>query len=119
MRQGLGAIVGLVGLAALVAACGGSGGGQSGGGSQSLDQRVEKLCQENNLEGSPQLIEPNYTTAQLDIRDKRRELGRLLFFDHALAASSRRRAPPVITPPFSSATRGTSRGASSAISCRR
>jgi len=84
MRQGLGAIVGLVGLAALVAACGGSGGGQSGGGSQSLDQRVEKLCRENNLEGAPQLIEPNYTPAQLDIRDKRRELGRLLFFDHAL-----------------------------------
>ncbi|MEO8603727.1 MAG: cytochrome c peroxidase [bacterium] len=85
MRHRVVGIVGLVGLAALVSSCGGSAssGGQSG--SQSLDQRVEKLCASNNLKGSPQLTEPGLTAAQSAIRDKRRELGRLLFFDHALS----------------------------------
>jgi len=78
-------IAGLVGLAAMVSACGGSGGGGQGNSSQSLDQRVEKLCEENNLKGSPHLDEPALTADQLAIRDKRRELGRSLFFDHVLS----------------------------------
>ena len=57
MRQGLGTIVGLLGLATLVAACGGSGGGQSGGGGQSLDQRVEKLCAVRTTSGARHIIE--------------------------------------------------------------
>ena len=67
----------------MAAGCGDSGGG-GGGGSQSLDQRVEALCEENGLKGSPHLDEPDLTPDQIAIRDKRRELGRLLFFDHAL-----------------------------------
>lgn len=82
-RQGMALAVAL-GLAALAPACGGSGGGSPSPG-KSLDQRVEALCEENGLEGAPQLVEPDYTAAQLEIRDKRRELGRLLFFDHALS----------------------------------
>lgn len=79
-------VAGLVGWATFIVACGGGsdGGGPSGGGA-SLDRRVEALCEENDIAGSPQLVEPPYSQAQLDIRDKRRELGRLLFFDHALS----------------------------------
>jgi cytochrome c peroxidase len=86
MGQRAVAVVGVIALAALGSACGGSGdGAKTGGGAGSLDERVEALCATNGLRGAPQLDEPDYTPAQLDIRDKRRELGRLLFFDHALS----------------------------------
>jgi hypothetical protein len=71
-----------IAAALFVGGCGGGGGGGSEI-SQTLDQRVVALCVQNNLRGSPHIEEAALTPAQLAIRDKRRELGRLLFFDHA------------------------------------
>lgn len=74
----------LAALAAIaVAGCGGSGG--DGGGSASLDARLERLIADHHLHGAPVLDEPSLTAEQLALREKRRELGRLLFFDHALS----------------------------------
>ncbi len=73
------------GLTALVAAgCGGSGNGGGGSGS-ALDTRLQALIEANDLVGGPTLYEPPYSDAQLAIREQRRELGRSLFFDHALS----------------------------------
>jgi cytochrome c peroxidase len=52
---------------------------------QSLDQRVQALCAANDIKGAPHPNERFLTPDQTAIRDKRRELGRLLFFDHALS----------------------------------
>ncbi len=71
-------------LVLLVAGCGDSGGG-SGGGTASLDAQLRPLIEANGLTASPQLHEPALTPAQAAIREQRRELGRLLFFDHALS----------------------------------
>ena len=74
------------GLAALALLAGCGGGGSNGGSSSaSLDKRLGALIEENGLEGSPRLAEPVLSDGQREIRDKRRELGRLLFFDHALS----------------------------------
>lgn len=65
---------------------GGCGGGSSGGGSgASADSRLQRVIADNNLKGSPTLTEPDLTDGQREIRELRRELGRLLFFDHALS----------------------------------
>lgn len=60
----------------------------NGGGSASttivLDDQVRELIDANQLVGSPHLDEPDLTPAQLHARELRRELGRNLFFDHAL-----------------------------------
>lgn len=74
----------LIAAALFVGGCGGGGGGGSEI-SQTLDQRVVALCVQNNLRGSPHIEEAALTPAQLAIRDKRRDLGRSLFFDHALS----------------------------------
>lgn len=68
----------------LVAGCGDSGGG-SGGGTASLDEQLRPLIEANGLTASPRLHEPVLTPEQEAIREQRRELGRLLFFDHALS----------------------------------
>lgn len=73
-------------MVSAVAGCGG--GGADGGGTTpgaSLDIRIERLCTDNDIHGGPALIEAPLSDAQRAIRDKRRELGRLLFFDHALS----------------------------------
>lgn len=76
---------GLAALMLVTAGCGG--GGSSGGGSSSakLDKRLDALVAENGLQGSPKLLEPVLSDGQRATREKRRELGRLLFFDHALS----------------------------------
>lgn len=76
-----------IGVAALVVTMVGCGGGSSGGGSSnsSLDKKLSRLIDENNLSAFPALRESNLTQEQRDIREKRRELGRNLFFDHALS----------------------------------
>lgn len=65
----------------LLAACGSS---DSGSGTASVDVQLRQLIAENGLHGSPKLNEPDLTPAQLHIRELRRDLGRNLFFDHAL-----------------------------------
>jgi len=77
-------VVSLSVLLLVAAGCGGSGGG-GGSSTQNLDTRLSKLIADNDLHPSPQLREPAYSADQLAIREKRRELGRLLFFDHAMS----------------------------------
>lgn len=74
-------------LGALVSvAVAGCGGGSSGGSSsQSLDSKLTRLIATEGLKGNPTLREPDYTTAQREIRELRIELGRNLFFDRALS----------------------------------
>jgi cytochrome c peroxidase len=75
-------------VVAALAGVTGCGGGSGGGGqpqSTTLDERVIALCGDNDIHGSPHLTERFLSADQLAIRDKRRELGRLLFFDHALS----------------------------------
>jgi cytochrome c peroxidase len=68
--------------AAAVAGCGGDDGTATT--ELSLDERLSQLIADNGLEGSPKLSE-DLTPPQLEIRELRRELGRNLFFDHALS----------------------------------
>jgi len=75
--------IGAAALAILTASCGGDGGGTVV--PPTLDEQLAELIDDNGLEGSPELREPLLTAAQRDIREKRRELGRNLFFDHALS----------------------------------
>lgn len=76
----------LVVVSALVAAgCGDSGGNAGGGSGSSLDTRLQTLIDANDLVASPRLHEPPLTAEQIAIREQRRELGRNLFFDHALS----------------------------------
>src|SRR5262245_43893646 len=79
-RMGLAGSLLIIALA--LAGCGGGGGG---GETLSVDDRLQQLIADNNLRGNPQLREPTLSDAQREIREKRRELGRLLFFDHALS----------------------------------
>ena len=77
-----------LGCAAVMGAClalAGCGGGGGGGSVTSPDARLDRLIADNGLRGVPQLREPDLTDAQRAIREKRRELGRQLFFDHALS----------------------------------
>lgn len=75
----------VVALVLALAGCGGGGSGGGGSSSAKLDKRLAALVKENGLRGSPRLFEPVLSDAQRAIRDKRRDLGRLLFFDHALS----------------------------------
>jgi cytochrome c peroxidase len=59
-----------------------SDGGSSGG---SIDKKVRNAALEQGLKGFPRLEEGPLTAAQLDSREKRRELGRNLFFDKILS----------------------------------
>lgn len=67
----------------LLAGCGDSGNG--GGGAASLDEQLQTLIAANDLTPSPRLAEPALSAGQQALREQRRELGRLLFFDHALS----------------------------------
>lgn len=77
--------LGCAALAGAWLALAGCGGGGDGGSATSPDARLDQLIADNGLRGSPQLREPDLTDAQRAIREKRRELGRQLFFDHALS----------------------------------
>jgi cytochrome c peroxidase len=77
-------VIGATALVVTMVGCGGGGSG-GGGGSNNLDTKLNKLIAQNGLHGSPQLNEGNLTQAQRDIKAKRVELGRNLFFDHALS----------------------------------
>ena len=79
---GRGAVVAIA--PALVAACGGGGSG-NGGGSASLDGKLERLIADNDLHGHPTLDQAPLTPEQAALLEKRIELGRMLFFDHALS----------------------------------
>jgi cytochrome c peroxidase len=79
-RQYVARFIGLLAVGAL-AACGS---GDSGAGSASLDAQLRQQIADNGLKGSPRLREPDLSPAQRRIRELRRELGRNLFFDHAL-----------------------------------
>lgn len=74
----------LVALVSLAAACGGGSGGQ-GGGAAGVDQQLRKLIAANGLHGHPTLDQPALTAEQTALLDKRIELGRMLFFDHAMS----------------------------------
>lgn len=77
-----------IGCAALMGAwlaLAGCGGGGNGGSAATPDAQLDQLIADNGLHGSPRLREPDLTDAQRAIREKRRELGRVLFFDHALS----------------------------------
>ncbi len=51
-----------------------------------LDEQLADLIAAEGLQGSPSLRDdPPLTAAQIEIRELRRELGRNLFFDHALS----------------------------------
>jgi cytochrome c peroxidase len=65
-----------------LAGCGGGGGG---GSTATPDAQLDQLIADNSLRGAPQLREPELSDAQRAIREKRRELGRVLFFDRALS----------------------------------
>lgn len=82
-----GAVAAGVAAALAVAGCGGGGSGGGGGGTSgsALDRKLTRLIEQNGLHGSPTVHEPALSEAQLAIREKRRELGRNLFFDHALS----------------------------------
>lgn len=71
--------------ATLAFACGGGGADGRSGDDSGLDAKLQKLVAQNGLQGSPHVREPTMTDAQREIREKRRELGRRLFFDHALS----------------------------------
>jgi cytochrome c peroxidase len=73
--------IGAVAIAITFASCGSDGGGAL----PTLDEQVAELIDVNGLRGSPSLREPVLTTAQLEIREMRRELGRDLFFDPILS----------------------------------
>jgi cytochrome c peroxidase len=75
-------IGGLFCIGVALAGCGGGGGGTD---APTLDEQLQQLIADNHLRGAPRLHEPDLTSAQRDIREKRRELGRLLFSDHALS----------------------------------
>lgn len=51
----------------------------------SSDARLSALIRAEELRPEPKLTEPNLTADQREIRELRRELGRQLFFDHALS----------------------------------
>lgn len=70
-------------LAAAVAGCGGSDSG--GATTMTLAQQVRQEAQTQGLKGSPQLKQPNLTDPQKEIVALRVELGRNLFFDHAMS----------------------------------
>ena len=72
-------------LCLLLAACGSDGGGGGGSPQASLDEQLRALVVAGGLKGSPHLREPDLTGPQREIREVRRELGRLLFFDHVLS----------------------------------
>jgi len=55
------------------------------GGPLSIDEQLAELIEAEGLRGSPRLAEPRLTSDQFEIRELRRELGRNLFFDHALS----------------------------------
>jgi cytochrome c peroxidase len=75
-------VVGALGLA--LAGCGdGSSGGSEP--SASLEEQIRQAAQAQGLKGSPVLQEPDLTSGQRQIRELRRELGKLLFFDKALS----------------------------------
>jgi len=61
------------------AGCGG------GGGSSDADSQLSALIKAEGLQPSPKMNEPNLTAEQRESRELRRELGRVLFFDHALS----------------------------------
>ncbi|MBX3023632.1 hypothetical protein KF840_01850 [bacterium] len=73
-----------VSLSLSLAACGGGGSG-GGNGAASLDRRLERLIADNHLHGHPTLDHPPLGAEQTALLEKRIELGRLLFFDHALS----------------------------------
>lgn len=75
---------GLMVISLTTAGCDGGGSGQ-GTQPQTIDERLSALIADNGLKGSPKLHEGNLTAAQVEIRELRRELGRNLFFDHALS----------------------------------
>ena len=67
----------------LVAGCGG--GSSNSSGSSNINSQIRQAAQSQGLKGSPTFKEAPLTTAQSQIRDLRRELGRNLFFDHAMS----------------------------------
>jgi cytochrome c peroxidase len=67
----------------VLAGCGGGSGGH-GGGSAALDRQLEGLIADNHLHAHPTFHQPPLNAEQQVLLDKRIELGRLLFFDHAL-----------------------------------
>lgn len=69
-------------LAMLLTACGGS---PDGSGPADVNAELRQIARSQGLKGSPMLREPALTPRQREIRELRRELGRLLFFDHALS----------------------------------
>lgn len=76
--------VGVVGaLIVLIAGCGGSSGG--GSSSSNLNQQVRREAKDQGMKGSPTLRQPELTAEQQEIVELRVELGRNLFFDHAMS----------------------------------
>ncbi len=80
MKHGGAWVLGVV--AVLVAGCGDGSGGSS---KNSINKQVRKAALDQGLTGSPVLAEPPLTSAQSEIRELRRELGRNLFFDKIMS----------------------------------
>jgi cytochrome c peroxidase len=74
-----GVLVGVVCM--ILAACGGSGGSSE----NNVNRQLRDLAAEQGLHGSPALAEPDLSVEQMESRELRRELGRLLFFDKILS----------------------------------
>lgn len=75
--------VGVVVVALLLSACGGGSG--DAGAPVDIDSRLQALIKAEGLSPSPRLAEPALSPAQREIRELRRELGRVLFFDSVLS----------------------------------
>ena len=73
--------IGVLGL--ILCGCGGS--GSDAPASSDLNAEVRQAATSQGLHGFPALKQPDLTPRQTEIRELRRELGRNLFFDHALS----------------------------------